>query len=177
MRPLSKLRLKFALVTVLMVVGVGFALTRFRSFRNAGPENARVWFYDQSEKRLYAAASDVVPPNKGVGGKSDDGVRAVVIAFRGEQADPRKQRIAYLETYTPELKALLEQVRAARASGKPFAGRIPSRDSDYFQANTLVKSTDDDEWHPISSVAGQKILAAWRAWRGTDGQGPIVCAP
>ncbi len=86
--------------------------------------------------------ASTVPPDKGIGGSSGDGVRAVVVAFRAEQSDPHKWRIAYLETFTPELKDLLEKVQAARAAGRAFKGRIPARDSDYFQTNSLVKSLD-----------------------------------
>jgi hypothetical protein len=101
MRPQFKAILKLTAVVVLLLVAVVWASTRVGSFRRTGDQNARVWFYDQSEKRLYAASPDILPPDKGVGGKRDDGVRAVVVIFRGAKSSPRNQRIAYLQTYTP----------------------------------------------------------------------------
>jgi hypothetical protein len=104
-------------------------------------------------------------------------VRAVVVAFRAEQSDPRKRRIAYLESCTPELKDLLEKVQAARASGQAFKGRIPARDSDYFQTNSLVKGPAESVWHASNSPEGRRVMTEWRSWRGPDGQPPVVCVP
>jgi hypothetical protein len=175
--PQTKAQLKLVLVLVLTAACVWFVARRAGRFWHTGEQGAQVWFYDQSEQRLYAAPTDTLPPDDGVGGKGADGVRAVVVAFRGETPDPQKRRIAYLETYTPELKALLAEVQAARSAGKPFAGRIPPRDSDYFQTNTLVKSADEGDWHFLSSAEGRKLTTAWRTWRGPAGQPPMVCAP
>jgi hypothetical protein len=173
----TKVRLKLAAVVVLTATCVWFVARRAGRFWQSGEQGAQVWFYDQSERELYRAANHTLPPDHGIGGKAADGVRAVVVAFRGDTADPRTRRIAYLETYTPELKALLEQVQAAHRAGKPFAGRVPSRDSDYFQTNTLVKSADEGDWHFLSSAEGRELTTAWRTWRGPAGQPPMVCAP
>ena len=89
-------------------------------------------------------------------------MRAVVVAFRAEQDDPRKRRIAYLETCTPELKDLLEEVQAARASGQPLKGRMPLRDSDFFQTNTLVKGLEETEWH------ASRIFGDFSGWVGAE---------
>ena len=177
MNPQTKVQLKLAGAVLLAVAGIAWVTARINSACRTGEENSLVWFYDQSEQRLYPAASDLIPPHRGVGGNKNDGVRAVVVAFRGEQADPHKRRIAYLETYAPELKALLESVRTARAAGQPFPGRVPARDSDFFQTNTLVRSPDEVTWYPISSAAGQELMSAWRSWRGPAGQSPVVCVP
>lgn len=170
-------RIKTAAIAGLLIGGIGFALVQWRDQRNAGADDARVWFYDLSEQRLYAAAGDIIPPDKGIGGKAGDGVRAVVVAFRGGTASAKNRRIAYLETYTSELKVILEGVRMARAAAKPFGGVVPSRDSEFFQANTLVKSADGESWQAINSVEGQRITSAWRSWRGPSGQAPVVCTP
>ena len=169
--------LRFAVAVALAVVAVGFVSKRVGGSRKTGEEGATTWFYDQSEKRLYEVPQDTIPPHKGIGGPSGDGVRAVVVAFRAEQNDPLKRRIAYLETYTPELKDLLEKLQAARASGQPFKGRMSLRDSDFFQTNSLVKGLEETEWHASSSPEGRRIMTAWRSWRGPDGQLPIVCVP
>ena len=148
--------LEFAAAVAMVVIAVGFVSKRVGGFRKTGEEGATTWFYDQSEKRLYEAPRDTVPPHKGIGGPSGDGVRAVVVAFRAEQSDPRKRRIAYLETCTPELKDFLEKVQAARASGQAFKGRVPARDSDYFQTNSLVKGLEGTEWHASSTPEGRE---------------------
>jgi hypothetical protein len=177
MTPRLKPLLKLTLAVLLAAIATGFVIARLNSARRLGEANGQVWFYDESEKRLYPVASDTLPPHKGIGGRKDDGARAITVAFRGEQSDPAKRRIAYLQTYAPELKALLESVRAARIAGRPFNGRIPSRDSDFVQTNTLVKAPDEGSWRSSSSVEGQKTMSAWRSWRGPDGQPPVVCVP
>ena len=169
--------LKFAAAVVLALVAVACVSKRIGGCRKSGEEGATIWFYDQSEKRLYEVPRDTIPPHKGIGGPSEDGVRAVVVAFRSQQSDPSKRRIAYLETYTPELKDLLDKVQAARASGQAFKGRIPARDSEYFQTNSLVKGPEETQWHASSSPEGRRVMAEWRSWRGLDGQPPVVCVP
>ncbi len=177
MRPPNSTTWKLAAAVALAVFAVAFVSERFGGFHRTGEEGAGVWFYDQSAKRLYAMPRDTLPPDKGIGGPSGDGVRAVVVAFRGEQNDPRKRRIAYLESYTPELKQLLDQIRTAHVSGQPFAGGVPARNSDFVQTNTLVKSVEDSAWHAASSPEGQRAMTAWRSWRGPDGQAPVICVP
>jgi hypothetical protein len=177
MAPQLKSLPKLAAAVLLAAVAAGFVINRLNSARAAGDRDGQVWFYDESERRLYSVPNDTLPPHKGIGGRKDDGVRAIAVAFRGNQSDPRKPRIAYLQTYTPELKALLERVRAARAARQPFNAGIPSRDSDYFQTNTLVRRPEEDRWHPSSSAEGLTIMSAWRSWRGPDGQPPVVCVP
>jgi len=177
MSPQARTCLKLAAAVALAIVAVAFVSKRVGGFRRTGEEGATTWFYDQSEKRLYEVPRDTIPPDKGIGGPSGDGVRAVVVAFRAEQNDPRKRRIAYLETCTPELKDLLEKVQAARASGQAFEGRVPARDSAYFQTNSLVKGLAETEWHASSSPEGRRAMTEWRSWRGPDGQPPVVCVP
>ncbi len=162
---------------VLALVAVAFVSRRVSGLRETGEEGATIWFYDQSERRLYEVPRDTIPPDKGIGGPGGDGVRAVVVAFRAQQSDPSKRRIAYLETCTPELKDLLEQIRAARASAQAFKGRIPAHDSDYFQTNSLVNGLEETEWHASSSPEGRRAMTAWRSWRGPDGQPPVACLP
>jgi len=177
MNPQARLILKLVAAVVLAAAAVAFVSKQIGGLRKSGEEGATTWFFDQSEKRLYEVPRGTIPPDKGIGGPSGDGVRAVVVAFRGDQDDPRKRRIAYLETCTTELKDLLEKAQAARASGKAFKGRIPERNSEYFQTNSLVKTPDETEWHTSNSPEGRRAMVAWRSWRGPDGQPPVVCVP
>ena len=177
MNPRLKSWLQLAAVLLLVAGAIGFVLNRSAAFRRSGEENARVWFYDESEKRLYAAAVDILPPDKGVGGKKNDGVRAFVVRLAGASKDPRSLRIAYLQTYAPQLKALLDDARAARTAGKPFHGQIPARDSDFFQTNTLVRRQNDPTWQPSNTPEAQRITSEWRSWRGPNGQTPVLTTP
>jgi hypothetical protein len=72
---------------------------------------------------------------------------------------------------------LLDRVQAARASRQPFNGRVLARDSEYFRTNSLVKGSEESEWHASSSPEGRRAMTDWRSWRGPDGQPPVVCVP
>ena len=169
--------LKITLAVLLAGVAIVLVIQRVRALSRSGEEGARVWFYDQSKKRLYAVPNDTIPPHRGIGGKSGDGVRAVVVAFGSQSSDPARLRIAYLETYAPPLKEALEQIRAARVAHKRYTGPPVSPESDFFQTNTLVKLPEDREWSPLASPAGLEATTQWRSWRGRGGEAPMVCLP
>ena len=143
----TKSLLKLAAVVLCLVVGGGLLFSRVRKASRVGEEGAQVRFYDQSEKQLYPVSRDTIPPHKGIGGTKGDGVRAMVAAPKGDADAPAKRRIAYLETYTPELKQLLHDVIAARAARRPYPGKLPSRDGDYF-------------WHQHAGPASQRTGVA-----------------
>jgi hypothetical protein len=149
------------------------AFNRVRHFREGGEAGARVWFYDQAAHRLYPAPRDRIPPD----GNDDSKVRAVVIGFRGMGNEVSQLKIAYLEKYGSELKALLERAEAAHAARKPFTERIPSGSSDEFKNNSFVKTPDEASWHTLGSDEAREIMSAWREWRGPTGQIPIVSVP
>ena len=151
----------------------GYGIVRSRDALRTGEEGAKIWFYDESEKRLYAAPSAAIPPHKGIGGESGDGVRAIVVTLGGEAAP---KRIAYLQTYAPPLKSILDNAAAAHAAGKPFAGQ-PSPESDFFISNTLVRAEEDALWHPLNSPEGRKASSQWRSWRGPQGEPPSISVP
>jgi len=169
--------LKLALAITLAGAAIVLVIERVRAFTRSGEDGARLWFYDQSEKRLYAVPNDTIPPHRGIGGKSGDGVRAIVVAFGSPSTDRAKLRIAYLQTYSPELKQALEQIHAARLAYKKYAGLLVSPESDFYQTNTLVKLPEDPEWSPLASSAGLAITTQWRSWRGPGGAAPVVCVP
>ena len=170
MSPRTQSLLKLGTAVVVAVAAVGFVTARFGSFRRTGEEGALVWFYRESSRQLYAAPSATIPPER-------DGVRAVVVCYPGEEKDPSKRQIAYLETYGPELKALLERLQSARSSGHPSQEKVPARSSEFFRTNDLVKRPGEAQWYSVASAEGRKLSAEWRSWRGTQGQTPIVCVP
>ena len=60
MSPQVKALLKLTSAVVLAVVGIGWVIARVNSVRKTGAENSQVWFYDESEKRIYTSASDML---------------------------------------------------------------------------------------------------------------------
>jgi hypothetical protein len=175
--PQIKTRLQIVAVILVAISAVVFAISRGSALWNSGEQRAGVWFYDLSEKRLYAAPINTIPSHKGIGGRSGDGVRAIVVAFGPESKKPSERRIAYLETYRPELKDILDRAHTVRAAGRPFAGTPPARDSEFFQTNTLVKRVDAPDWHPLNSPEALEITTEWRTWRGPKGETPMICVP
>lgn len=173
----AKTVIKATAVGGLLVAAVALGLSRLHHVTAVGEEGLRVWFYDESEQRLYAAPRDALPPHAGIGGTRDDGVRAVVVAAPNEQGDAGKRRIAYLETYTPELKRILEDMRTARATGRPSSSPLPAGDSDFLPKNTLVRRPGEATWYDQTSAAGQRIMTEWRSWTSADGQPLVVCVP
>lgn len=157
----------------LTVLALVFAFGKLRHFRNDGEAGARVWFYDQNARRLYPAPRTVIPPD----GNNDTRVRTVVIGFEGMRNDISQLKIAYLEKYSPELKALLERAQAAHAARLLFLETMPSPNSAYFQDNTLVKRPGEASWHTIGSDEARRLASEWREWRGPGGQRPIISIP
>ena len=154
------------LVLALGLLGVAaFLLVRF--LRRDGGVAENTFFYDLSEKRLFAAPREALPPMRGLNNAEEDAVRAVVIAASGNPEDKAGRKIAYLEKYAPELKQHLERVRAGQAEPLPSKARNGYR---------FVKRVDDAEWHPLSSAEGEKILTEWNV-AGPDGKYPVVCVP
>jgi hypothetical protein len=160
-------------MALLTALALFFIIARVRHFRDDGEAGARVWFYDQGANRLYPAPRDLIPPD----GNNEARVRAMVIGFQGMRNEVSRLKIAYLEKFSPEFKALLQRAEAAHAAKSPFAEKIPSQSSAYYQDNTLVKRPGEDSWHTIGTVEARQIMAEWRQWRGPDGQAPIISVP
>jgi hypothetical protein len=160
-------------VSAVTAVAVAFAVMKVAHFRANGETGARVWFYNQKSNRLYPASRSLISPD----GNDEARVRAIMIGFQGMGNDPSQLRIAYLEKFSPDFKALLERAEAAHAALRPFTEIIPPPDSAYYQANTLVKRPGEEAWHSAGAEEGRQIMAEWREWRGPDGQRPIISVP
>ncbi len=120
--------LKLALATALLG-GAVFMVVRF--IRQDSGVAEKTFFYDLSEKKLFAASRELLPPIRGLKGKEEDAVRAVVISS-GNPKEKANQKIAYLEKYAPELKQHLAKVRAGQVEPLPRG----ARDS-FFWANGM----------------------------------------
>lgn len=162
---------KAALIAASLLSAGLLASTSFK--RDEGKTMA--FFYDASEGRLFAAPGDSVPPLPGVGGEADDAFRATVIAPRGLEGDPGSRIVAFLETFTPELRAAV----VARRSGAGAAGQPDALDSrSYVAKNTLVRLPDaSSSWVSTSSPEGQAIMTSWQERPAPDGRGWVVCRP
>jgi hypothetical protein len=138
-----------------------------RSLRRDSGVVEQTYFYDLSEKKLFAVSREALPPIRGLNDAQEDAVRAVVISISGNPKDKASRKIAYLEKYAPELKERLEKVREGKAEPLPRGARDSYR---------FVKRVTDTEWHPIASPEGEKILGEWNV-PGADGKYPVVCVP
>lgn len=127
-----------------------------------------VFFYDESARRLFVAPMGSVPPIAGVDGPDADAFRAVVVSVTGNPDDKASRRIAYLERYSPEMKA---QIEAAQAGGPtPAIGRSEGL------AHRWVRRTNDTEWIPMADPRSEEIVSGW-AVPGPAGETPVLCTP
>src|SRR5882762_6767049 len=116
-----------------------FMFTRFLRSENGVSE--QTFFYDLSEKKLFATSREALPPIRGLNDAEEDAVRAVVVATNGNPKDKASRKIAYLEKYAPEFKQQLEKVRTGQADPLPRNARNSFR---------FVKRVDDAEWYAVS---------------------------
>ncbi len=153
---------------VLAVALLGGAIVMLVRFLRQGDGIAEeTFYYDLSEKKLFAGPREALPPIRGINNAEEDGVRAVVIALNDNLKDKANRKIVYLEKYTPEFKLQLEQVRAGQVEALPRNARNAAR---------LVRLVDGVEWHSVSSPEGEKIETEWNV-PGPDGKFPAVCVP
>jgi hypothetical protein len=139
-------------------------------FRGRSDPDGKVYFYDLSQKKLFPAPRSSVPPIRGIDNEEADGVRAIVISDTSDSSDRKHRHIAYLEKYTPELKAQFEAVQKTGAAGPNSIRR------ELVPANTLVRRLSDPEWFSMDSVEGEKIVSEWNV-PGPNGNYPVVCVP
>jgi len=151
---------------VVLIAAAGWRL--WVAFRPESGPSEKAWYYDLSEKKLFAADRGSIPPIRGMNDATADGVRAVVVAPAGKCDDPEARRIAYLETNAPELKQALD---AARASGTE-----PAISRGQAQSLRLVRRVTDTEWFSLATAEGERIVSEWVV-PGPDGQSPAVCTP
>ena len=111
----AKRRFLWFATEALLAVMVVLIVVRSGALRSKSPDGASVWFYDESEKRLYAAPSDTVPPDKGIGGR----VRAVVIV-------PGRAPAAPVKSASPISKPIRRRSRScSKRSARPARPIVP----------------------------------------------------
>lgn len=162
---------QLGLAVVLLALAAYFCLSYYQNRPNQEPE---IYFYDLSEKRLFAAPQSAVPPIQGLNDDELDAVRAVVISPSGDCHNKESLKIAYLERYSLEMK---RQFETMQSQGENHPGEIVGniRRSE-AQSHTLVKRLDDDQWYPMTSDEALKIVSEWQV-KGPHGRYPTVCRP
>jgi hypothetical protein len=156
------------------VIGLTIAAVGFvRFFRTNNQSAGTAYFYDLSGKTLFVAPHSSVPPIKGVNGDEEDGVRAIVISTTGDCADKNSRKVAYLETYTPELKKQVEMRTGNHAEQGGNDVMIRRGEAQQF---VLIKRPEEADWHPMTSPEAQDILKIINT-PGPDGKMPVVCIP
>jgi hypothetical protein len=158
-------RLKLAAALLLLALAAGLFV---RFLRRDDGVSDRAFFYDSSARRLFTGPRTAVPPIRGVDGDQADAVRAVVISTNGNPRDVAARTIAYLETYSPELK---QQMEAAQASGES-----PSMGRGLAQAHRFVHRPGESSWHALTSPEAERIVSEWLT-AGPDGGPAVICTP
>lgn len=156
-------RLKLAAAALMFCLAGLFAFNFWRNHRELPPQ---IYFYDLSEKKLFAASQDAVPPIAGADGKEEDAVRAIVYSPSGNCAKDKK--IAYLEKYSPQLKAEFET--AKKNPGLEF----PRMSRGAAQGHTFVCRPGDTNWVAMDSPEAALIVGEWRLNLPSE---PTICLP
>jgi hypothetical protein len=167
---LKKDLLKLILAGLMLAAAVFFFIKLSPAQGGSGDQ---AYFFDLNEQKLFVAPRGSIPPISGINGAKDAGVRAVVISTTGDPRDKKHRKIAYLEKYSPELKQMFEAVQRARAAGQSAEGMIQRSQ---VPAGTLVRRTNETEWHALTSSEGERIVTEWNV-PGPDGFVPVVCSP
>ena len=154
------------LLVVVALLGLAgwFSWSFWKVNRNSVP---MIYFYDLSEQKLFAAPQDAVPPIAGLDGEEQDAVRAIVYSPSGDCE--RDKQIAYLERYSPELKAQFE-----RAKGDPNAD-FARMSRGAAQGHTFVRRVNETAWHPMNTEEAGLIVGEWRT--ANTSRDPIICLP
>lgn len=144
----------------------------WRFIREQLPSEEMAYYYDMSERKLFAAPRRLVPPIRGLNDATEDGFRAVVFSAAGKPKDKTSHKIAYLEMFSPELKQQIEAIQKAEAAD-PAAPLPPKDKTDRVtaRAHRFVRRVADSQWHPLDSPEAEKILVEWQTTEA------VVCVP
>src|SRR5436190_19911023 len=104
----------FKLVLAVALLG-GAVIILVRFLKQGDGIAEETFYYDLSEKKLFAGPREALPPIRGLNNAEEDGVRAVVIALNADPNDKANRKIVYLEKYAPGFKLQLEKVRTGQA--------------------------------------------------------------
>lgn len=157
------------LILALALFGIAALLVwRFRSSGEGGGGSDLGFFYDESAKKLFTANRLLVPPIKGTDGPQEDAYRAVVISPTAQPKNKKTWEVAYLEKYSPELKAMMMD---SQKQGTP----LPISRMEALN-HRFVRRLKETTWYPMSSPEAEQIVSEW-ANPGPNGVVPVACTP
>jgi hypothetical protein len=139
------------LVIAIMVVAV--VIVGYLAYRQM-PEGASTsggseyaYFTSDDGKTLFTGQSTDVPPIQKDG---KEAVKAYVFVSDG------KEMVGFLERFTPDAKATLERVNAARATGKPLQENAQTL-MFVMTSGRQVKKPGDKDWVPGASPLAMRM--------------------
>ena len=167
-----------ALVTIgaVVLLVVALAAIVFQMDGSRGGQVVDLYYYDMNDGTIFVGPSNVVPPIDAPSGPYNDqqgGVRAVIFAC-GECGDlagktvaeieAQGGKIAYLERYTPEAKAAIEN---------PDANEM---NYELTEGGQLVAEPGSNSWYQVFSQQGQQVQERGNI-QCPDGERPVFCRP
>jgi hypothetical protein len=158
---------KIKWMATLLLLGVA-AYCSVRFWWQSSGSSEKAFFYNLSERKLFAGPRSSVPPIQGLKHQGETAVRAVVISTNGNPGDKSSWQIAYLEKYSPELKMQMETAQST--------GTAPVINRAEAQSHRFVRRVAEAEWHPLSSTEGEQIVNEWLS-AGPGGAPAVICTP
>jgi hypothetical protein len=147
MRRPSSAGLSVVVAAILCALAIAAAVTSaWWVFKEPEHTAGKAWFYDLNKNELFVGPGDGIPPIEAPSGPmsngSDAGVQAVVLDDNGTN------RVAYLFTYPPETKKLLEGLKTGDMQDVPPSAP-PIR---------WVRAAEGGDWFSEVTEQGGKIM-------------------
>ena len=158
------------MVTILAALVTVFALMYifFSSGKPKGQQIQSQWFYDMSTKKLFAAPIDQHAPIDTPSGPKQ-GVKAVVYTCPDGDCES-EPRIAWLEMYTPKVKALLLEQKDRDRDGVAAPDMTLVRLLDEDQGTMYARADQPDKWYKANSAPAREIQMSLSDLCGEDAQ-------
>lgn len=137
---------------IVLAIALGLVLARGGGARTHGPRDA-VYYVDLQTRQLFTAREQLPPIAAPSGGQ---GVRAYVFGCGG--CDEAQRFTAYLENYTEEARAALEESRSVR---DPAARDALDRQIERGHTVALFDPQQELRWVPESGSAGQQVIRSF----------------
>ncbi len=159
---------------VLLVAVVAIIRQTRRSY--LPPVITHDWYCDLNTHTLFSTATGQTPPIAAPSGAAADGLEAGVRAhvFTCSKCTESERSIGWLETYTPEMKQRLLELRQPASKERPRPGPQLTMAEIMLETDlrtgmtSLIKRPDDPNWVPIKSPEGQQIIQEARRRCGPD---------
>lgn len=143
-------------IVAVVVIIVVLALS-IRSFLGGGSTTgvpSTAYFWDTSNGTLHTRPMTDYPPLIGATGKP-----TLVQAYFYTCGSCADKKLAYLQKYSPQAKAMLDKMIQSGKAGKPQGFSPMAEEAMMSQNSQLVRSpAKGSPWVPISSPQGQQII-------------------